>query len=84
LHPTATLLPKARLATSAVHGDAVAQIKMARTTHARDRGDHRERADNFATFGKKACIAVAKYGACLPLRNLQVVDISAIGETEAI
>jgi len=37
----------------------------------------------FATSWKFACTAVARCDACLPLRNLQVVDISPIGETEA-
>jgi hypothetical protein len=35
----------------------------------------------FATSAKIAWIAVAKCAACLPLRNLQAVDITAIGET---
>ena len=35
-------------------------------------------------FGKNARTPVAKYDAGLPLRKLQAVDISAIGETEAI
>jgi hypothetical protein len=38
----------------------------------------------FATFAKVVCTAVAKCGAYLPLRNLQALDFSAIGETEAL
>jgi hypothetical protein len=38
----------------------------------------------FATFGKIAWIAVAKYGASLPIRNLQTLDGSAIGNTERL
>ena len=37
----------------------------------------------FATFGKFAWTAVAKFDACSPLCNLQPIDVSAIGETEA-
>ncbi len=38
----------------------------------------------FATLGKIAWIAVAKYDTGLPIRNLQAVDVSAIADTEAL
>jgi hypothetical protein len=38
----------------------------------------------FATFAKIACTAVAKYGGGLPLRNVQVFDLAALGDTEVL